>query len=147
MSALKTFRIKQKLAKKMKQNRPIPQWIRWDHTRYLCLLVDGSISHSVFSVLCSAHWPEVTTLYSLCYLLLLLGWGPATPSGTTPRGDTGGAPSSDCKHGWRTEERGSLWSLLRLAYLNSISTLNKYSSIAACTEFIGYLDIKLHTHV
>jgi len=28
MSALKTFRIKQKLAKKMKQNRPIPQWIR-----------------------------------------------------------------------------------------------------------------------
>ena len=28
MSALKTFRIKRKLAKKMKQNRPIPQWIR-----------------------------------------------------------------------------------------------------------------------
>jgi len=28
MSALKTFRIKQKLAKKGKQNRPIPQWIR-----------------------------------------------------------------------------------------------------------------------
>ena len=28
MSALKTFRIKQKLAKKQKQNRPIPQWIR-----------------------------------------------------------------------------------------------------------------------
>ncbi|PRD21328.1 UNVERIFIED_CONTAM: RpL39 [Trichonephila clavipes] len=24
----KTFKIKQKLAKKMKQNRPIPQWIR-----------------------------------------------------------------------------------------------------------------------
>ena len=28
MSALKTFRIKRKLAKKQKQNRPIPQWIR-----------------------------------------------------------------------------------------------------------------------
>lgn len=28
MSAHKTFRIKQKLAKKLKQNRPIPQWIR-----------------------------------------------------------------------------------------------------------------------
>ncbi len=25
----KTFRIKQKLAKKAKQNRPIPQWIRF----------------------------------------------------------------------------------------------------------------------
>ena len=31
MSALKTFRIKTKLAKKMKQNRPIPQWIRMKH--------------------------------------------------------------------------------------------------------------------
>ena len=30
MSALKTFRIKRKLAKKGKQNRPIPQWIRYD---------------------------------------------------------------------------------------------------------------------
>ena len=29
MSALKTFRIKRKLAKKQKQNRPIPQWIRY----------------------------------------------------------------------------------------------------------------------
>ncbi|KAF0773620.1 60S ribosomal protein L39 [Aphis craccivora] len=28
MSSKKTFKIKQKLAKKMKQNRPIPQWIR-----------------------------------------------------------------------------------------------------------------------
>ena len=28
MSALKTFRVKVKLSKKMKQNRPIPQWIR-----------------------------------------------------------------------------------------------------------------------
>jgi large subunit ribosomal protein L39e len=28
MSSHKTFRIKQKLAKKLKQNRPIPQWIR-----------------------------------------------------------------------------------------------------------------------
>ncbi|XP_046394454.1 60S ribosomal protein L39 [Ischnura elegans] len=28
MSAHKTFKIKQKLAKKLKQNRPIPQWIR-----------------------------------------------------------------------------------------------------------------------
>ncbi|XP_023240684.1 60S ribosomal protein L39 [Centruroides sculpturatus] len=28
MAAHKTFKIKQKLAKKMKQNRPIPQWIR-----------------------------------------------------------------------------------------------------------------------
>ncbi|XP_017302241.1 60S ribosomal protein L39 [Diaphorina citri] len=27
-SAHKTFRIKMKLAKKLKQNRPIPQWIR-----------------------------------------------------------------------------------------------------------------------
>ncbi|KAG8171088.1 hypothetical protein JTE90_010559, partial [Oedothorax gibbosus] len=27
-AAHKTFRIKQKLSKKMKQNRPIPQWIR-----------------------------------------------------------------------------------------------------------------------
>ncbi|KAL4149983.1 hypothetical protein QTP88_003834 [Uroleucon formosanum] len=27
-SSKKTFKIKQKLAKKMKQNRPIPQWIR-----------------------------------------------------------------------------------------------------------------------
>ncbi len=27
-SAHKTFRIKTKLAKKLKQNRPIPQWIR-----------------------------------------------------------------------------------------------------------------------
>ena len=27
-SALKTFRIKRKLAKKLKQNRPIPQWFR-----------------------------------------------------------------------------------------------------------------------
>ncbi|XP_076331211.1 ribosomal protein L39 [Tachypleus tridentatus] len=26
--AHKTFKVKQKLAKKMKQNRPIPQWIR-----------------------------------------------------------------------------------------------------------------------
>ena len=30
MSALKTFRVKRILAKKGKQNRPIPQWIRWD---------------------------------------------------------------------------------------------------------------------
>jgi len=28
MSALKTFRIKSKLSKKRKQNKPIPQWIR-----------------------------------------------------------------------------------------------------------------------
>ncbi|XP_049291025.1 60S ribosomal protein L39 [Anopheles funestus] len=28
MASHKTFRIKQKLAKKLKQNRPIPQWIR-----------------------------------------------------------------------------------------------------------------------
>ncbi|KAL7638132.1 UNVERIFIED_CONTAM: hypothetical protein RMT77_011757 [Armadillidium vulgare] len=28
MAAHKTFRIKMKLAKKMKQNRPIPPWIR-----------------------------------------------------------------------------------------------------------------------
>ena len=28
MSALKTFRVKRILAKKGKQNRPIPQWIR-----------------------------------------------------------------------------------------------------------------------
>ncbi|KAF4520842.1 hypothetical protein B566_EDAN007138 [Ephemera danica] len=28
MSAHKTFRIKRKLAKKLRQNRPIPQWIR-----------------------------------------------------------------------------------------------------------------------
>lgn len=27
-SSHKTFKIKQKLAKKLKQNRPIPQWIR-----------------------------------------------------------------------------------------------------------------------
>nr|ALS05042.1 60S ribosomal protein L39 [Centropages dorsispinatus] len=31
MSALKTFRIKKILSKKMKQNRPIPQWIRMKH--------------------------------------------------------------------------------------------------------------------
>ena len=29
MSALKTFRVKRILAKKGKQNRPIPQWIRY----------------------------------------------------------------------------------------------------------------------
>ena len=29
MSALKTFRVKRILAKKGKQNRPIPQWIRF----------------------------------------------------------------------------------------------------------------------
>merc|ERR1712154_192971 len=52
MSALKTFRIKRKLAKKLKQNRPIPQWFRS---------------------------------------------GRATPSATTPRGATGGGPSSSCK--------------------------------------------------
>ncbi|XP_038213228.1 60S ribosomal protein L39 [Zerene cesonia] len=28
MSAHKTFIIKRKLAKKLKQNRPIPQWVR-----------------------------------------------------------------------------------------------------------------------
>ncbi|XP_078671229.1 large ribosomal subunit protein eL39 [Branchiostoma floridae x Branchiostoma belcheri] len=28
MGAHKTFRIKKKLAKKQKQNRPIPQWVR-----------------------------------------------------------------------------------------------------------------------
>ncbi|EEB11052.1 60S ribosomal protein L39, putative [Pediculus humanus corporis] len=28
MSAHKTFKIKAKLAKKLKQNRPIPQWVR-----------------------------------------------------------------------------------------------------------------------
>ncbi|ODV90384.1 hypothetical protein CANCADRAFT_106055 [Tortispora caseinolytica NRRL Y-17796] len=28
MPSLKTFRIKQKLAKKQKQNRPIPHWFR-----------------------------------------------------------------------------------------------------------------------
>ncbi|KAM9211195.1 large ribosomal subunit protein eL39-like [Dugong dugon] len=28
MSSHKTFRIKRRLAKKQKQNRPIPQWIR-----------------------------------------------------------------------------------------------------------------------
>ncbi|XP_054257343.1 60S ribosomal protein L39-like [Macrosteles quadrilineatus] len=28
ISAHKTFKIKQKLAKKLKQNRPIPQWVR-----------------------------------------------------------------------------------------------------------------------
>ncbi|KAJ9588109.1 hypothetical protein L9F63_018518, partial [Diploptera punctata] len=28
MAAHKTFRIKMKLAKKLKQNRPIPQWVR-----------------------------------------------------------------------------------------------------------------------
>ncbi|GFU46480.1 hypothetical protein NPIL_343401, partial [Nephila pilipes] len=28
MASHKTYKIKMKLAKKMKQNRPIPQWIR-----------------------------------------------------------------------------------------------------------------------
>ena len=35
MSALKTFRIKRKLAKKQKQNRPIPQWIRYVEDSWL----------------------------------------------------------------------------------------------------------------
>ncbi|XP_037584103.1 60S ribosomal protein L39-like [Cebus imitator] len=30
MSSHKTFRIKRSLAKKQKQNRPIPQWIRME---------------------------------------------------------------------------------------------------------------------
>jgi ribosomal protein L39E len=38
MSALKTFRVKRSLAKKGKQNRSIPQWIRW---------VSGSLVKSV----------------------------------------------------------------------------------------------------
>merc|ERR1712071_138132 len=32
MAAHKTLKIKQKLAKKLKQNRPIPQWIRLEQT-------------------------------------------------------------------------------------------------------------------
>ncbi|CAG5074855.1 Similar to RpL39: 60S ribosomal protein L39 (Spodoptera frugiperda) [Cotesia congregata] len=39
MSAHKTFIIKRKLAKKLKQNRPIPQWVRMrtGNTIRLCL--------------------------------------------------------------------------------------------------------------
>jgi ribosomal protein L39E len=35
MSALKTTRVKRILAKKGKQNRPIPQWIRCTQLRFL----------------------------------------------------------------------------------------------------------------
>ncbi|NP_001134487.1 60S ribosomal protein L39 [Salmo salar] len=41
MSSHKTFRIKRFLAKKQKQNRPIPQWIRMktgNKIRYVCYL-------------------------------------------------------------------------------------------------------------
>ncbi|KAK2646733.1 hypothetical protein Ddye_021928 [Dipteronia dyeriana] len=43
MPSHKTFIIKKKLAKKMRQNRPIPHWIRMrtDNTiRVVCVLID-----------------------------------------------------------------------------------------------------------
>ena len=49
MSALKTFRVKRILAKKGKQNRPIPQWIRLvlesvkGDEKYSCLIGNGKL--------------------------------------------------------------------------------------------------------
>jgi ribosomal protein L39E len=54
MSALKTFRIKQKLAKKGKQNRPIPQWIR-SVISFRYRSVPACINTGVARVTTSAH--------------------------------------------------------------------------------------------
>jgi|688.fasta_scaffold1042102_1 hypothetical protein len=74
MSALKTFRIKRILSKKMKQNRPIPQWIRLDALpnerfvlvlEYFLLAIKVSFCKRLFGT------AEYATLFA--YLLLLLG--------------------------------------------------------------------------
>merc|ERR1712135_153822 len=72
MSAHKTFRIKRKLAKKLKQNRPIPQWIRMrtgNTIRYNAKGVTGGEPSSSFRLLALNF---ATQLKELFFLLTLL---------------------------------------------------------------------------
>jgi large subunit ribosomal protein L39e len=48
-AALKTFRIKQKLAKKQKQNRPVPQWVRMRTGNTIRSVVSSSFSSTLRS--------------------------------------------------------------------------------------------------
>ena len=130
MSALKTFRIKRKLAKKMKQNRPIPQWIR-----------------QVFQV------PPRPFPPNIC----LAGWRLTTPSATTPREGTGGAPSSDCRphgnllpsrpgqDGWsdsifwiqlKNKNIAQIWSSISFLLLKLFFWRKLSLGVVTCTEFI-----------
>ena len=58
MSALKTFRVKRILAKKGKQNRPIPQWIR-----LVSKIIDPMVMIKVVEV--SLHLKNLTVLYRM----------------------------------------------------------------------------------
>ena len=89
----KTFLIKRKLAKKAKQNRPIPQWIRFRtdnkiRCAELMKMADGSGSRSLRSVLVSSG--------NDCKAVN----GVLPAAGTMQRGDTGAAPS------WASETAG-----------------------------------------
>ena len=93
----KTFKIKQKLGKKQKQNRPLPQWVRMrtgNTIRYAPIFkipplsrVTGKKLLLVFRVPRPVDH-ELTTHVSPPSL---------NPSGTTPSAATGAAPSSTSK--------------------------------------------------
>ena len=57
MSALKTFRIKRKLAKKGKQNRPIPQWIR-----LASLIIQATLMYNVVFQDAHGQYHQVKTM-------------------------------------------------------------------------------------
>ncbi|CAG0903857.1 unnamed protein product, partial [Cyprideis torosa] len=74
MAAHKTFRIKMKLAKKAKQNRPIPQWVRMRtgntirynakrrHWRRTKLKLYGSQHRAITHLSVAYQWPPNDTL-------------------------------------------------------------------------------------
>ncbi|CAM4616891.1 unnamed protein product [Caretta caretta] len=106
MSSHKTFKIKRFLAKKQKQNRPIPQWIRMKTGNKIrtpgVLIQKGVVGEEG----CGS-----ATLTSALLLVAALSselgsWraaveGRAAPAamqnGTTPKGDIGEGPSWACK--------------------------------------------------
>ncbi|THU67456.1 hypothetical protein C4D60_Mb05t24810 [Musa balbisiana] len=61
MPSHKTFRIKKKLAKKMRQNRPIPHWIR--------MRTDNTIRYNAKR----RHWRRTKLGYNLKPLSLVFG--------------------------------------------------------------------------
>ena len=82
----KTFLIKRKLAKKAKQNRPIPQWIRFrTDNKIRCAGLEKTAGGSGSLSICGLH------VFSGCHSRAVNGVLPAT--GTMQRGGTGGAPS------------------------------------------------------
>ena len=77
--------IKKKLAKKMRQNRPIPHWIR--------MRTDNTIRS--FSLLSLQNSPVVSVIDSRinCYSHVRYNFFDELRAGTMPSADTGAAPS------------------------------------------------------